>query len=659
MDSTDTGNTQATAKDLGDKTYNVSTLGVLKQEEISETVGADDTADFFKFSVTQANALYLDLSATASTKFQILNSAAVALGTLSAGASSGSYRYMLNLDTGTYYLKASTADSTERASYIIKTLFAPTDTQTDTLVMNSFGAAIIAKLGNLAANGTITKTATVFNAFGFNGNNQGDSYTFTLTEDAKVKFDLTALKNLGSIYLNISSQNGSSVGNLSLSQYGSDTSSVEKQLLAGTYSIGLNGYGGSKYDSASGTSGTAPTQYQIQLTTGTGVASDTTPPIALTFNPVDEAGNVAIASNILVTFNESIAKGIGTIVLKTAAGVTVATFDTATSTNLSIADNTLTINPTADLAYSTGYKVEFAAGSIKDLAGNAYAGTTSYNFTTVAGTGNQTLTGTSGADTFTSRPGNDTIDGGAGTDTAIFNGNLANYTLTKSGSTYTVRAKSGTDGTDTLSNVESLKFIDVTVNLQVKSIASSAPLADVQRISELYVAFFNRTPDADGLAYWIGQKVAGQSINQISESFYNVGASSTFSALTGFSTSMTNADFLNVFYKNVLGRPEGADAGGLTYWNAKLADGSSTRSSLANDILDSAHTFKGNATWGWVADLLDNKIAVANTIAVDWGLTYNTDAYARSVAIAAAITPTNTAVALALVGVSAADLSIA
>lgn len=108
---TDTSNTQAAAKDLGDKSYNVSTLGVLKQEEISETVGGDDSADFFKFSVTQANALYLDLSATASTKFQILNSAGSALGTLSAGASSGSYKYMLNLDVGTYYLKASTADS--------------------------------------------------------------------------------------------------------------------------------------------------------------------------------------------------------------------------------------------------------------------------------------------------------------------------------------------------------------------------------------------------------------------------------------------------------------------------------------------------------------------------------------------------------------------
>ena len=386
---------------------------------------------------------------------------------------------------------------------------------------------------------------------------------------------------------------------------------------------------------------------------------DNTPPTVTTFTPADEASGVAVASNVFVTFSEPITRGTGNILLKTAAGVTVATLDAATSSNLSIAGNTLTINPTADLAFSTGYRVEFAAGSIKDLAGNAFTGTTSYNFTTVADTASQTFTGTADADSFTSRLGNDTIDGGAGIDTAVFNGSLSNYTLTKSGSTYTVQAKTGTDGTDTLLNVESLRFTDVTVNLQVKGIAAAAPLTDVQRISELYVAFFNRTPDADGLAYWIGQKMAGQSINQISEAFYNVGASSTFSALTGFSTSMTNEDFLNVFYKNVLGRPEGADAGGLAYWNGKLADGSSTRSSLANDILDSAHTFKGNPTWGWVADLLDNKIAVANTIAVEWGLTYNTDAYTRGVAIAAAITPTDTAAAMALVGVSAVDFNIA
>ncbi len=272
--------------------------------------------------------------------------------------------------------------------------------------------------------------------------------------------------------------------------------------------------------------------------------------------------------------------------------------------------------------------------------------------------GGEKITGTAANETFTGGTGNDTIDGGAGIDTATYSGKLANYSVTKSGNTYTVKDKTGTDGTDTLTNIESLKFTDLSVNLQIQSIAAAAPLADVQRISELYVAFFNRTPDADGLAYWIGQRAAGQSINQISESFYSIGASPAFASLTGFSTSMKNEDFIHVFYKNVLGRPEGADAGGLKYWGDKLANGTSTRSSLANDILGSAHTFKGNPDWGWVADLLDNKIAVANTIAIEWGLTYNTDAYSHGVEIAKAISPTNTAAALALVGISAADMNL-
>jgi hypothetical protein len=85
--------------------------------------------------------------------------------------------------------------------------------------------------------------------------------------------------------------------------------------------------------------------------------------------------------------------------LNTAAGVTVSTYSAATSANLSISGSTLTINPTADLGYSTGYSVEFAAGTIKDLAGNSYAGTTSYNFTSgsrsnTLPTGSVTISGT-------------------------------------------------------------------------------------------------------------------------------------------------------------------------------------------------------------------------------------------------------------------------
>ena len=91
-----------------------------------------------------------------------------------------------------------------------------------------------------------------------------------------------------------------------------------------------------------------------------------------------------MASNIIVTFSEPIQRGSGSIVLKTAAGSVVETYSAATSPALSITGNSLALNPSADLASGTRYFVEFSAGSFKDLVGNDYAGTTSYDFTTAA-----------------------------------------------------------------------------------------------------------------------------------------------------------------------------------------------------------------------------------------------------------------------------------
>jgi hypothetical protein len=221
-----------------------------------------------------------------------------------------------------------------------------------------------------------------------------------------------------------------------------------------------------------------------------------------------------------------------------------------------------------------------------------------------------------------------------------------------------VTDKTGTDGTDTLVNIEAIKFADKTINLTVQAKAASAPPADVIRLVELYTAFFNRIPDADGMSYWIDAMKSGQSINQVAESFYNAGVN--YSSLTGFSSAMTNADFINVIYKNVLGRKDGADADGLLYWQTEITLGRETSGTLVNKILDSAHTFKGNATWGWVADLLDNKITVAKKFSIDMGLNYNTpeESITQGMAIAAAITPTSTAVAISLIGVDPTSLNL-
>lgn len=110
----------------------------------------------------------------------------------------------------------------------------------------------------------------------------------------------------------------------------------------------------------------------------------------------------------------------------------------------------------------------------------------------------------------------------------------------------------------------------------------------------------------------------------------------------------------------MLGRKDGADAGGLAYWTGKLADGSATRGDLVSTILDSAHTYKGDATYGYVADLLDNKTLVAKTFAIDLGLNYNSsnESITNGMAIAAAVTPTSTAAAISLIGVNIADVQL-
>ena len=204
--------------------------------------------------------------------------------------------------------------------------------------------------------------------------------------------------------------------------------------------------------------------------------------------------------------------------------------------------------------------------------------------------------------------------------------------------------------TDTLQQIERLVFDDMGLNLTVKATASTLPGSTVTRIMELYIAFFNRIPDADGLEYWISQARQGLSIDRIAETFYAAGTQ--YEALTGMSNSMQDADFVNLIYRNVLGRPEGADVGGLQYWSQSLESGASSRGTVVSTILTAAHGFEGDANWGWVANLLSNKVTVANTLAVDWGLNFSSpeQAITQGMAIAAAITPNDTDTAIELVG---------
>jgi Ca2+-binding RTX toxin-like protein len=272
--------------------------------------------------------------------------------------------------------------------------------------------------------------------------------------------------------------------------------------------------------------------------------------------------------------------------------------------------------------------------------------------------GNDQLQGGAGLDIFKGGSGNDTLYGGSGIDQAYFTSNRSNFTQSTVGEVTTFIDNLGFEGTDQLTSIERAYFTDYYVNLTVKneSAVSNIASSDLQQLQELYVAFFNRVPDADGLEYWIGQFNSGQSINQIAESFYNSGIA--FSELTGISAGMTNTSFINVVYNNVLGRSSGADPEGLSFWTSALQSGAETKATLVASIITSAHQFKGDAQWGWVADLLDNKVEVANLFSVEYGLNNLTSAESISngMAIAAAVTPTDTTAAIELIGIGSTPI---
>ena len=258
--------------------------------------------------------------------------------------------------------------------------------------------------------------------------------------------------------------------------------------LRSDYQLAKNGDGSVSIDSVSGASQQLhATLINIEVLTFNSdrdvitlstFFGDSTPPTIASFSPADEATGVAIGGNVVLTFSEAIKKGVGNVVIKDGSDAIVAIYDAASSAQLSVAGSTLTIDPDADLAPGTLYKVQLDPGSVRDLAGNGFAGSVSYNFTTQASGADQTIAGTAGDDTLsggggndhlgggagndtlTGGAGNDSLDGGDGTDTARYAGASTGFRVAHIGAGWQVSAVAASEGQDTLSGIERLQFSD-------------------------------------------------------------------------------------------------------------------------------------------------------------------------------------------------------
>jgi hypothetical protein len=244
------------------------------------------------------------------------------------------------------------------------------------------------------------------------------------------------------------------------------------------------------------------------------------------------------------------------------------------------------------------------------------------------------------------------IDGGKGNDTLKFPFTLnsaSNFKIQEiSGASFVLKQQDGS--LLATYQIENLKFDNLVVNTQVHANAQTISRPVLDNLLDIYVAYFNRVPDADGLNYWINSYKSGMGLSKISEAFFYAAAEK--SAQTGYTLDLSNKDLINKIYINALGRKEGADSAGLDYWLNDLGSGVQTRGSMVLAIVAGAH--KETGEWKWVADLLDNKIEVAYKFAVDWGLNYSTpeESILKTMQIASLVTPTDTSAAIQLIGIA-------
>lgn len=103
-------------------------------------------------------------------------------------------------------------------------------------------------------------------------------------------------------------------------------------------------------------------------------------------NPANGATNVAISTNITLTFTSPPERGTGTITLRSGStsGSVIETFDAATSGQISISGNNYIIDPTSNLGFSTSIHTIIPSTAIQNYVGLNTAGADTHSFTTRA-----------------------------------------------------------------------------------------------------------------------------------------------------------------------------------------------------------------------------------------------------------------------------------
>jgi len=191
------------------------------------------------------------------------------------------------------------------------------------------------------------------------------------------------------------------------------------------------------------------------------------------------------------------------------------------------------------------------------------------------------ILGWGGNDRLIGQQGDDYLDGGDGWDFAVFDTSLANLTLTMDAGGMTVEDRRGDSGTDTLNNIEVLSYQGGQLELWQLSGAADLSSDQMESLIELYIAYFNRAPDALGLSFWGTVHANGMSLSDIASQFTTQDETRAM-----YDSGMSDADFVSRVYNNVLGRD--GDAEGFSFWTNALSTGAVVREQFIVAVLDGA-----------------------------------------------------------------------
>lgn len=173
--------------------------------------------------------------------------------------------------------------------------------------------------------------------------------------------------------------------------------------------------------------------------------------------------------------------------------------------------------------------------------------------TIAGGDGDDILYGEDGDDQLVGGNGNNRLYGGNGNDAALYAGIRNTLNVRDNGDgTYNVRSSAFDD---LLDSIEFLAFDDGRMSVPY----AVAVRFNQEQFGRFYNALFGRTPDIDGLTYWVNDLVNGNTIQNAAQAFTE---SPEFTSTYG--PSVSNGAFVNLLYQNILSRAP--DQAGYNYW---------------------------------------------------------------------------------------------